>query len=198
MHPDRRFHWHDQDDMRAFVADRAFGMLFTLTPDGPRVAHVPVLLDGQDRILFHLSRGNALAPSLDGADALFVANGADAYVSPDWYGLDDQVPTWNYVSVELEGRVSALPPESLPDIIDRLSHDQERRLSPKPAWTRDKMQDGLFDRMLGAITAYELRVTAWRGTRKLGQNKPETARLRVADALGDHAIARSMRETTAS
>jgi transcriptional regulator len=197
MHPDRRFCWNDQDAMRAFVANRAFGMLFAQTPDGPRVAHVPVVVD-QDRIAFHLSRGNPLAGALDGANALFLVNGPDAYVSPDWYGLDDQVPTWNYVSVELEGRVSALPPEALSPLIDRISDDRERRLSPKPAWTRAKMQDGLFDRMLGAITGYELRIATWRGTRKLGQNKPDAARLRVAEALdgiGSAAMARLMRET---
>lgn len=199
MHPDRRFRWEDKGAMRAFVADAAFGMLFAQTPEGPHVAHVPVVFLDVDRIGFHLSRGNALAASLDGASALFVVNGPDAYVSPDWYGMDDQVPTWNYVSVELEGTVSATDSEELPGLIDRLSADREVRLAPKPAWTRAKMRDGLFETMLGAITGYEMRISAWRGTRKLGQNKPEAARARVADALdavGGQAMATLMRETS--
>jgi transcriptional regulator len=125
-------------------------------------------------------------------------NGPHGYVSPDWYGLEDQVPTWNYVAAELEGEVNALPADALPDLIDALSLDSETRLAPKPVWTRDKMTPGLFDRMAGAIIGYEMQVTGWRGTRKLGQNKAADVRMAAADgmaAAGDDAIAALMRET---
>ena len=196
MHPDRQFRWEDQDAMRAFVGVHRFGALFAETPDGPCVAHVPVVWLDDDRIGFHLSRGNRLARHLDGARALFLADGPHGYVSPDWYGMEDQVPTWNYVAVELEGVVSAMDAADLPALIDALSQDSESRLAPKPVWTRDKMTPGLFDRMLGAITGYSMQVSDWRGTRKLGQNKPAAAREAAADGLeaaGDHAIAALMR-----
>lgn len=196
MHPDRRFAWDDRAAMRDFVAQAGFGTLFAATPAGPRVAHVPtIFLDG-DRIGFHLSRGNALAGHIEDTEALFVVNGPDAYVSPDWYGMDDQVPTWNYVSVELQGRARSMGRDDLAALIDALSQDRERRLAPKPLWTRAKMTDGLFDRMLGAIVGYEFHISDWRGTRKLGQNKPEAARHAVADALdalGNNAIGGLMR-----
>ena len=200
MHPDPTFRWTDRDAMRAFVADARFGMLFVQTPIGPAVAHVPVIWLDDGRIGFHLSRGNRMAAHMDGARALFVANGPHGYVSPDWYGLDDQVPTWNYVAVELEGEVRAMAPDRLPALIDALSQDSEARLAPKPAWTRDKMTDGLFDRMLGAVIGYEMTVADWRGTRKLGQNKAPAARLGAAQGLedaGDRGIAARMRETLA-
>lgn len=184
--------------MRAFVADARFGMVFAATPDGPAVAHVPVIWLDDDRIAFHLSRGNRVAAHLDGARALFVANGPHGYVSPDWYGLADQVPTWNYVSVELEGQVEAMAPDRLPALIDALSADSEARLAPKSPWTRDKMQADQFDRMMGAITGYVLHVTHWRGTRKLGQNKGTVARAAAADgmaAAGDQGIAALMQGT---
>lgn len=200
MHPDPKFRWTDRDSIRAFVADAPFGMLFADTPAGPCVAHVPVVWLDEGRIGFHLSRGNRMATHLDGARALFVANGPHGYVSPDWYGLDDQVPTWNYIAVELEGEVRVMAPDRLPALIDALSHHNEVRLAPKPVWTRDKMGEGLFDRMLGAITGYELTVADWRGTRKLGQNKAAPARLGAAqglEAAGEHGIAALMRETLA-
>lgn len=200
MHPDPQFGWHDQQALRAFVTAHPFGMLFAQTPDGPAVAHVPVVWIDAQRIGFHLSRGNRLARHIDGARALFVVNGPHGYVSPDWYGLDDQVPTWNYVAAELEGDVRALPATALPDLIDALSQASEARLAPKPVWTRAKMTPGLFDRMAGAITGYEMQVVDWRGTRKLGQNKALAALSAAADgmaAAGDHAIAALMRDTLA-
>ncbi len=196
VHPDRQFRWEDREAMRAFVADRRFGALFAETPGGPAVAHVPVVWLDVDRIGFHLSRGNRLSPHLDGRRALFLVDGPHGYVSPDWYGLEDQVPTWNYVAVELEGTVTAMDADGLPALIDALSRDSEDRLAPKPAWTRDKMREGLFETMMGAITGYDMRVTQWRGTRKLGQNKPLAARMAAADGLeaaGDRAIAALMR-----
>ena len=80
--------------------------------------------------------------------------------------------------------------------VDALSREQERRLAPKPEWTSAKVDPKLLDRMLDAIIGFRLEVSAWRGTRKLGQNKPEPARLAAADALeeqGRRAIAHWMR-----
>ena len=198
MHPNSIFHWQDREELRAFVTAQRFGMIFMQTAEGPAVAHVPMLWLDSGRIGFHLSRGNRLVPHIDGARVLIVVNGPHAYVSPDWYGLEDQVPTWNYVAAELEGEVCAMAPEGLPALIDALSQDNEERLAPKPVWKRDKMTPGLFDRMTGAIIGYEMRVTDWRGTRKLGQNKSAEARERAAaslSAVGDEAIAALMRGT---
>ena len=200
MHPNPKFRWEDRDAMRAFATELGFGMLFAATPDGPRVAHVPFVFLDEDRIGFHVARGNGIVRGLAGGEALFVVNGPDAYVSPDWYGLDDQVPTWNYLTVELQGAVTVMDRETLVAQADALSLQNETRLSPKPVWTRDKMADGLFDKMLGAIIGFELRVTGWRGTAKLGQNKPAEARGRVADALearGQRAMALLMRDLPA-
>jgi len=182
--------------MRDFVAEIGFGALFAATPDGPRVAHVPAIFLDDDRIGFHVARANGIARHLDGMTALFVVQGPDAYVSPDWYGMEDQVPTWNYLSVELEGRIGKMDRDALLDQIDRLSADHEARLAPKSAWTRDKVNPAMVDKMLSAITGYTMEIVAWRGTRKLGQNKPEAARLSAADGLegaGQRAMAHLMR-----
>ena len=197
MHPNAAFRWEDRDAMRDFACEIGFAMVFAATPDGPRVAHVPFVFLDEARIGFHLARGNGLARHLDGSEALIVINGPDAYVSPDWYGIDDQVPTWNYLSVEMQGPVAKMDREALIAQADALSAAHEARLAPKPAWTRDKMTHGVFDRMLGAITGFEMTITAWRGTAKLAQGKPEAARMRVADALdgaGQRAMALLMRE----
>lgn len=197
MHPHPAFHWHDRAAMRDFVREVAFGALFASTAKGPRVVHIPVTWEGDERVTFHLSRDNAIAPDLDGATALFVVHGPDRYVSPDWYDEGPaQVPTWNYVAVELEGRVSVLSHDSLVAQIDRLAAEHEARLSPKPAWTHARMDAERFAAMTRAIQGFAMDITAWRGTRKVGQTKSKAARLSAADAieaLGDREMARWMR-----
>jgi len=197
MHPNSAFRWEDRDAMRALVGELGFGTLFAATPDGPRVAHVPVVWLDETTLGLHLARGNAMTRHLDSATALFVVQGPDGYISPDWYGLGaDQVPTWNYVAVELEGRMRRMEQDALVAQLDAISAEQEARLTPKAPWTRDKMDAALFERMTQSITGFSLEVQAWRGTRKLGQNKPEAARLAAADgadASGQRDIAHWMR-----
>ena len=198
MHPNRAFRWDDRAAMRALVSAIGFGSLFAGTPEGPRVAHVPMVWDGDDRLLFHLARGNPLTRHLAGATALFSVIGPDGYVSPNWYGLDhNQVPTWNYLAVELEGLVEQLDAAGLIAQIDALAAAHEAPLAPKPAWTRDKMDAPAFAAMLRGIVGFAMTIEAWRGTIKLGQNKPEAARRAAADGLaaaGRPAIADWMRQ----
>ena len=199
MHPNSAFRWEDRDALRSFAREIGFGTVFAATPDGPRVAHVPFVFLDDDRIGFHLARGNGLTKHLDGSEGLFVINGPDAYISPDWYGEDDQVPTWNYLALELQGPVRKLSQGELAAQVEAVSAAQEAGLAPKAPWTRDKMSPGRFDKMLGAITGFEMRITAWRGTVKLGQNKSLAARNGAADALdalGKKAVAHLMRNLT--
>ncbi|OYU69772.1 MAG: transcriptional regulator [Alphaproteobacteria bacterium PA2] len=166
-------------------------------PEGRiRVAHAPVLareLEGGTVLDFHLSRNNALAGHIEaGFEAVAVSMGPEAYVSPDWYASDDQVPTWNYMSVELEGVVAPLDEAGLVALLDDLSAQEEARLAPKPAWTRNKMSVGRFDAMLRGIVGARLAITRLEATFKLSQNKSADDRQGVIAALGAHPLARAM------
>lgn len=198
MHPDPKFR-PQQDDLPAlFVREIAFAGIFADTPDGPRVAHAPVVLsDDAATLQFHVSRGNGLTKHLDGARALAVVQGPDAYVSASWYTAPDQVPTWNYVAIEMEGTLRKLDDAELVTQLDMLSAHHEVRVRANPPWTRDKMNPALFSRMTGAITGFEMRIVAWRSTLKLSQNKSPDERERVAagiEASGHGALAHLMRE----
>jgi transcriptional regulator len=184
MHPNRKFHIVDRDTMAALVRDLGFGVLVAATPEGLRAVHVPVLLEGE-RLRFHVSRRNLVHSTLAaGGDALFVANGPHAYISPDYYGLEDRVPTWNYVAVELGGPVRTLTRDELVGLVDDLSTVQEARLAKAP-WTRAKMSPGRFDGLVEAIAGFEMRVAQWRGTAKIDQDKPAEVRARIAEALSE-------------
>jgi len=189
MHSNRIFHWSDRAAMLGFVAEVSFAHVFVSGPDGPLVAHTPLVVMEDGNLRFHLSRANLPSHHLDGAVALASVAGPDAYVSPDWYKSADQVPTWNYVAVEASGPVRQLEETDLVRILDALSAAQEARLAPKPAWTRAKMRPGLFDGMLKAIVGFEMKVEELRGTRKLGQNK-QAAELEGA-AAGLEAVGRA-------
>ncbi|OYW29936.1 MAG: transcriptional regulator [Caulobacter sp. 12-67-6] len=170
MHPARAFKVEDRETLLAFLREHPFVTLAASVGGRPMVAQAPVVVrEMHDELVidFHLSRGNVLVPHLvQGFRAVMLATGPDAYISPDGYESADQVPTWNYLSVE------ALP---------------------KPLWTRHKMAPGKFEAMLRGIIGGRLLVDRLEGTFKLSQNKSEADRLEAAKGLGEHPIAAMMR-----
>ena len=200
MHPNPAFRKTAADRNLAFARARGFGVLSVNGPDGPLMAHVPFLLSDDGTMAdLHLARSNAVIAAGLPAQAILAVIGPDAYISPDWYGVEDQVPTWNYIAVHLRGTLVQLPDEAMDGHVNALSDRFEARLAPKPVWKSTKMSDGMMDRMKRMILPFRLNITTVDGTWKLNQNKTPAARAGVIVALdaqgGAQAeIARAMRD----
>lgn len=191
MHPNPLFR-PDPASLLEQAAAIGFAHIFTATPAGPLVAHAPVTLHG-DRLRFHLARANRLHQHLNGAPVLLSLATPDGYVSPNWYARPgNQVPTWNYIAVEIEGVVRAIPEDALLEQLDALADRHEPRPHP---WTRAKAAPAAITTMLRAIEGFEIEVTAARGTTKLSQNKNAADRAGVIAGLrarGEQALAAAM------
>jgi transcriptional regulator len=170
MHPNRAFAWDDQRQILDFVADRAFGHVFTSSDSGLFVVHAPLLVVDAE-IWFHVSKRNRIADQVAGGRVLISVAGRDAYQSANWYASEDQVPTWHYEAVEIEGTAREMSPDELVVLLDRLAEVMEARHSPQRPWTRAKMSDGKFEAMTHAIAGFAVDPDAFRGTRKFNQHK---------------------------
>jgi len=198
MHPAPTFAQRDAQTLLDFVADKGFAVLAAQGADGPVTAHAAVIVtDGALR--FHLSAGNRMVAALAARPRVVaVVTGPDAYISPDWYAAEDQVPTWNYLSAEIEGEARALDRAGARALLDDLSAHFEAKLAPKPPWTTGKMTPAKLEALLGGIVAYEASIERLEGTWKLSQNKPAEVervaeRLEVLPDAGPQGIARLMR-----
>ncbi len=189
MHPNPIY--RRTTDARAFdlVRDRAFGQITLTGPDGLLASHIPVLLAPDETTLdMHLVRSNPILRLLDTPqDALLAVMGPDGYVSPDWYGADDQVPTWNYAAVQIRGTLEALDHATMHDMLDRQSAHFEDQL-PKTPWTTAKMTPDVLEKMMRQIVPCRMTITDVQSTFKLNQNKPDDVRLRAADAMESSGI----------
>ena len=197
MHPNPAFRRDDRALHEALIDQVGFGIIFLTTPDGPRVAHTPLVSTGDGAVQFHLARANALTRHLPGATALAVVNGPDAYVSSRWYDDPNKVPTWNYVAIELEGPVRQMEEEGLVGLLETLSSRHEGRIATGgEPWTMDKLTPQAIRAQLRGIVGFEMEVMAWRETVKLSQNQPADERERIAAALeaeGSLGVAELMR-----
>ncbi len=195
MHPNKAFRRATPEENLSFAAERGFGVMTLAGPEGPLASHIPFVLS-PDRKTFgaHLVRSNPILKRLDRPQpALMVVSGPDAYVSPDWYGVDDQVPTWNYVAVHLRGTLKALPASQLRFHLQALSGLFEQRLAPKPVWKLDKVNPDALAKLEKMIVPVEFAIDSTEGTWKLSQNKPQSARLEAADFIGNPELASLMK-----
>jgi transcriptional regulator len=184
MHTNPAFRTATDAQNLAFARQRGFGILTVNGDDGPLASHIPFLLDAQGQTAeIHLTRSNPIARLGQAVPALIAVSGPDAYISPDWYGAEDQVPTWNYVAVHLRGVLEPMDVEEMRDHIDALSAEHEGRLLPKKPWVADKMSEGTLPRMMRMILPFRLTISKVEGTWKLNQNKPAEVRARAAQVL---------------
>jgi transcriptional regulator len=185
MHPNPAFRRVDADQSLNLVRARSFGILIAQGAEGPLASHIPFLLSDDGSVVeFHLVRNSAMTrASADGAPVRLIVEGPEGYISPDWYGVADQVPTWNYVAVHLVGEARLTDEDGFRDLLDRLSAHFEARLLPKRPWTSDKMTEGVMERMMRGIVPCAMRVSDLQSTWKLGQNKTEDARAGAAEGL---------------
>lgn len=194
MHPNPTF--RSTDDPLRFIAAHGFAHVFAQTPDGPRVAHAPLLVSPAGTLLFHLANGNALARHLDGLVAVASVGGPGHYVSPNWYGEPaNNVPTWNYTAVEVEGPVRAMDMAALEALLHFAAATFEPRVGQD--WTMHKMARPRAEAMMRAITGFELVPAAIRTTTKASQNRSDDDAERVAralESLGEQAGAAAIRQ----
>ncbi|MEX0338350.1 MAG: FMN-binding negative transcriptional regulator [Arenibacterium sp.] len=203
MHPNPAFRTTEAQDNLKFAHERGFGMLCVQQPDAPLLSHVPFLLaDDLQSADLHLVRSNPITRvAKEATPAVIAVTGPDSYISPDWYGVPDQVPTWNYIAVHLHGILEPLPKESLLDVLDRQSAAYENRLLPKPPWTTGKMAEEARDRLMRMILPFRFSIERVEGTWKLGQNKDDDVRRRAGNSVLEHGfgsetetLARRMKE----
>jgi transcriptional regulator len=188
----------DRGAQLALIDRYSFGTLTTVNAGRARNSTVPFLV-GRDGASLdgHLARANPHWREFDTAtDVLANFVGPNAYISPNWYQSADMVPTWNYVAVEVRGRIELLDGRAARlDIVDRLSAKHEADL-PRP-WTSDKMNPEFRDKLLDAIVAFRLHIESIDAKVKLGQNR-KPADLRSAAAALDASDALSYQRQVAA
>lgn len=197
MHPTKAFDWNDRDALLRFAAERSFAHIFTGANGALYVAHAPIDVTGGGKVRFHVARRNRIVDHLNGNGLLISIVGREAYHSANWYVSANQVPTWHYETVEIEGKARKLADEELIELLDSLSDRFETEYSPEKPWTRGKMEPGKFEAMLKAIVGFEVDPVDVRGTRKFNQHKPAddlAATIRGQQAAGRDDIVAAIKE----
>ena len=179
MYTPRAFAIDELSQLHELILATRLAILVTQGEHGLQASHVPVLLhreQGPNGTLYgHLAKANPQWKDLrDGAEALLIFPGADAYVSPSLYPSKAEhgkvVPTWNYVAVHAYGRAETFSDGGrLLDIVSTLT-DRHEANRAQPWKVADAPAD-YIDGMLKAIVGFAIPIERLEGKRKLSQNR---------------------------
>lgn len=185
--------------------------LITPGPDGLVATPLPLMfvpgaggVAGLGALHGHVARNNEhwrLGGAAERPDSLVILRGPDAYVSPSYYPSKAEhgrvVPTWNYLTVHVHGRLVAHDdPDWTADVVRRLTERIEgARAAP---WSVDDAPARFIDGQVRAIVGVELVITRVEAKYKLSQNRGAPDVAGVIDALStgspaEQAVAERMR-----
>jgi transcriptional regulator len=185
--------------IHAFVEANPFGLLVSADP--LQASHLPFHLVRPEgtrpaRLVCHLARANPQWRAFEGggAQALAVFRGSHAYVSPQWYGAQPSVPTWNYDAVHATGHATLIEdPEGIAAQMRAVAAQYE----PEPGFEMDALPEAYTRKRFAELVGLSIEVTEWVGKRKQSQNRSQGDRDGVAEALearGEHEAAAALRD----
>lgn len=155
------------------------GDLVTVTDDGLVATFLPLLLDrdqgGTGSFIGHLARNNPQWKRPVRGEALVIAHGPDAYVSPSWYPSKAEhgraVPTWNYSTAHVYGDLVIHDDEAWVDSLVRRLTDRHESGRAHP-WSVDDAPAKYIAGQLRAIVGIELVISRVEVAVKMSQNRP--------------------------
>ncbi len=152
--------------------------------------HIPMLLCDSDTSLgvlqAHIPRANPLWQSMIDNQALAIFQGANSYISPNWYPTKHEhgkvVPTWNYITVHVRGNLRIIEDKRwLEWHLDRLTNTHEGTQT-RP-WKLSDAPAEFTDRLIQNLIGLELEITSINGKWKISQNQPSDNQAGVIEAL---------------
>ena len=174
-----------EDALRRWIRQMPFAQLVSMGAEGLQATATPLVFasDADDEACLHghVAGANPQVTALRGP-ALALFRGPDAYVSPRWYPGGTDLPTWNYVAVQVHGALEPLDSDAeRRAVLERLITVMERE-QPEP-WSLAEADAARVAALLPHICAFRLRIDRIEGIEKLSQNRPEPARRALQAAL---------------
>ena len=174
MYRPKHFQLNDHQAQLEFIQQNSFGTLITCFDGMLEVNQLPFILDDSGEFLLaHCAKANLHWQQLEQAADLRVCfDGPNAYISPNWYSDSKKnVPTWNFVSLQVSGKANLMTEAELIDLLDKLSQKHEAQF--ESPWTIDKLSAEQLERMSKAIVGFRISIDEIEGKAKLSQNKSE-------------------------
>jgi transcriptional regulator len=193
MYLPKHFEENDASKLHAYITAHPLGLLITTGASGVLANPVPFMMQAdrgpQGTLIAHVARANPMWKELPkGSEALVVFQGAQAYVSPNWYPSKKEhgkvVPTWNYTCVQARGVLQVHDDrDGVHRIVTALTARHEA--SQAKPWGLGDAPPDYIEQMLAQIIAIELPIASLVGKFKFSQNRAKADRDGVQAGLAE-------------
>lgn len=187
----------DPGELEDLIQCYSFARVFTSKFDRRsgqtlKCSRVPIILSKESPtdpgyLEFHVAHSNAQWKDFDeNREVLVTFDGPHAYVSPNYYSKLQNLPTWNYASVQCLGfpKIVSNVSEKL-DIVSRLVQQNEMMSGQQAPW--NMKLGGYSGSDLKYIVCIRLQITKMEGKIKLSQHKSNTDFQWLHDVFADRA-----------
>jgi transcriptional regulator len=158
-----------------FIEKYNFGQLIVADVEDLYIAHLPFYLDRtlsiSGSLLCHVAKANPIWKNIKKARISAVFTGPHAYISPRWYPSNNQVPTWNYSAVYVEGQAKLLTANNLKTLLNQLTQKEEMLVQNSVKWVPTEVEHDKYISMSKAIVGIEIEITNITGKLKMSQNR---------------------------
>jgi transcriptional regulator len=200
MYIPKQFRLTDEQTAHDIISENGFATLVSQGDGLPIATHLPLQLNEEKTCLYgHFARPNPQWKGIESQTVLAIFHGPHCYISPSWYETDQAVPTWNYVTVHVYGKMELIhDDEKNMKSLDELVAKYEAADSP---YSLNNADAGYLAGLSKGIQAFKLHITKIEAKTKLSQNHPAERRERVIRKLeqiprdDERAIAEWMKRT---
>src|SRR6218665_543935 len=97
----------DKNKLTGFMLAHNFANLISSNNNVPVATHLPFVIEQRGEKLFlvsHMAKANPQWQNFADNELLIIFQGPHAYISPQHYEKQQNVPTWNYIAVHAYGK----------------------------------------------------------------------------------------------
>ena len=174
----------NRSEILRFIEENSFAILVNQSNGKINATHIPLFIeesnDNQLVLSGHISKLNPQCENFEeNGNVLAIFSGAHSYISSSWYDYEE-VPTWNYLAVHVEGKIEILNEEQKLLHLENLVNKYEKN-SENPISTKSLSKETM--RQANEILAFNIIVTNIDAVKKLSQNKNENTKKSIISHL---------------
>lgn len=182
--------YHKEKDpaiIKKFIAGYPFAFLAGSDfQNKPVATQVPLFMDEKDGKSFlsgHIMKNTDHHKAfLQNPNVLAVFTGHHTYVSGTWYSNPYTASTWNYMSVHVKGNIRFLNDEALEDVLRKTTLHFEN-YNHQSTTIFDNLPPDFLQKVMKAIVAFEIEVTAIENVFKLSQDRDHKSYRNIIEKL---------------
>ncbi|ALX48623.1 FMN-binding negative transcriptional regulator [Lentibacillus amyloliquefaciens] len=168
MYIPKHFEIKDEEVIYDIIEENSFATLFSQHQGHPYATHLPLILDKDKRYLYgHFAKPNKQWKDIEEQEVLAVFQGPHCYISSSWYETDKAVPTWNYVSAHVYGKVDIIDGEEMMDSLHQMVLKYE---DPNSSYQWDQLDAHFLEGQAKGIVGFKIKIDKIEGKAKLSQN----------------------------